>query len=365
MTSSTRQQAWVLLALVVVDAAVKLGAFHTLPADEPIHECQICVVLRVNRLSLGTAAQSLIASQGFRVLPASAVFCAVLAASLLLAAAKWSLTKRSVAFSLLTASLSGLAFAVLLPSIGNLPSPTTVAASRAGAVTLWLVIWVLSTSPFWKLGALLFSAAGISNLLSFAYSPYRVVDYLWSTPLNGLIGIGVFNVADVFWLLAFPVFAIALIVSTVRSLYSRRANRALLGGRSTSPLAAMKPVTVFFAVFGIFSGFLFLVGSILYSHPPPVTKLQLLARILAAAPIVVTHSLNLVKLRSPNSRIPRALLVTINVLMFLWFVVGLLFLRYLGNGVLLLGAFAVLWLVPFAVNGIYFVGFASKPSGVN
>jgi len=127
----------------------------------------------------------------------------------------------------------------------------------------------------------------------------------------------------------------------------------------------MKPVTVFFAVFGIFSGFLFLVGSILYSHPPPVTKLQLLARILAAAPIVVTHSLNLVKLRSPNSRIPRALLVTINVLMFLWFVVGLLFLRYLGNGVLLLGAFAVLWLVPFAVNGIYFVGFASKPSGVN
>ena len=220
MTSSTRQQAWVLVGLVAIDAVAKIIAFRTLSGDAPLHQCVLCVVMRVNPLSLGSAAQTVIASQGSHLLVVSAVFSAVLAALLVTAAAKTRLTKRAVALSLLAALLSASAFAVLAPSINHVTYGATIAA-RAGAVSLWLVIWALSASPLWKAGALLFSAAGVSNLLSSVYPPYRVVDYLWSTPLNGLIGIGVFNVADVFWLLAFPIFASALIVSAVRPVYSR------------------------------------------------------------------------------------------------------------------------------------------------
>lgn len=220
MTSSTRQQAWVLLGLVTTDAVAKIVAFHTLPANAPLHQCLTCVVMRVNPLSLGSAAQSVIASQGFHVLVVSAVFSAVLAALLVALAARARLTKRTVALALLAALLSTGAFAVLSPSVSHVTYGATLAA-RAGAVSLWLVIWALTSSPLWKTGALLFSAAGVSNLLSSAYPPYRVVDYLWSTPLNGVIGIGVFNLADVFWLLGFPIFASALIVSAVRPLYSR------------------------------------------------------------------------------------------------------------------------------------------------
>jgi lipoprotein signal peptidase len=216
MNSSTRRQAWVVLALVAIDAFVKIAAFRGLPLDEPIRQCFLCVVLRVNVLSLGSAAQSLMASQGFRVFVTSAVFSGVLALALLIAGTKRPLTGRSIALSVLAALLSGAAFFVLFPTIGRAPSPATVAAARAGVVSLWLVIWVLSTSPLWKLGALLWSAAGASNLLSLAYPPYHVIDYLWSTPLNRLIGIGVFNIADVFWLLGFLVFAIALIVYVAR-----------------------------------------------------------------------------------------------------------------------------------------------------
>lgn len=86
---------------------------------------------------------------------------------------------------------------------------------RVAQTFLWLVIWALATSHIWKLGALLFAAAGLSNTLSLAYPPYGIVDYLWSTPLNRLIGMGVFNFADVLWLVTFPIFAAAIIRTLV------------------------------------------------------------------------------------------------------------------------------------------------------
>jgi hypothetical protein len=93
MNSSTRRQAWVVLALVAIDAFVKIAAFRWLPLDEPIRECFLCVALRVNVLNLGSAAQSLMASQGFHVFVTSAVFSGVLALALLIAGTKRPLNR--------------------------------------------------------------------------------------------------------------------------------------------------------------------------------------------------------------------------------------------------------------------------------
>jgi hypothetical protein len=123
----------------------------------------------------------------------------------------------------------------------------------------------------------------------------------------------------------------------------------------------MKKLTGFFAAFGVFSGFLFFAARILYSHPHSPTPSQLLAHIVTSAPLILTHSLNVIKLRNPTSKIPRAALIVLNVFMAFFFFAGILYLRSTGCGVLKLGTFTILWLVPFVVNSIYFIGFASKP----
>lgn len=214
--SSTRRQVWVLVALVALDTLLKVLAFHALSADKPIHDCFVCVILRVNAVNLGSAAQSLAASQGLRPMVAGSVFSAVLAFALLVSAVKWPLTRRALAISVTSALLSCVVFLAMFPSVGRTIDPSTVAAARGGVVSLWLAIWILATSPLWKLGALLWAAAGVSNLLSSAYPPYHVVDYLWSNPLNRLLGLGVFNLADVFLLLGFIAFAAALPISVAR-----------------------------------------------------------------------------------------------------------------------------------------------------
>jgi hypothetical protein len=135
-------------------------------------------------------------------------------------------------------------------------------------------------------------------------------------------------------------------------------------GPSTSPLAAMKHLTRFFAAFGVMSGFAFFAARIWYSHPHSPTPSQLLNHILTSAPIVVIHALNLAKLRSPTSRIPRLVLVVLNLFMVVLFASGVVYLRGTGCGPLKLSVFIVLWLVPFVVTALYFVGFASRASQV-
>lgn len=218
MDSSTRRQVWVLLALIAVDCLLKIAAFHSLPANRPIHECFICIVLRLNASNLGGAAHALMASHGLHLLVGAGVFSVLLGAALLIAAARRSLTRQWIGVSVLVALLLSGA---LLPLVSRVPGSFLVPVARASVVGLWIVIWVLATSPLWKLGALLWTTAGVANLLSLTYPPYHIVDYLWSTPMNNLIGIGVFNIADVFWLLGYLVFAVAMISSVVRLVFGK------------------------------------------------------------------------------------------------------------------------------------------------
>src|SRR5262249_4275127 len=84
-----------------------------------------------------------------------------------------------------------------------------VIALRGAQAFLWCVVWVLVSSGLWKVGAVFFAAAGVGNFVSFLYPPYGVVDFMWSSLLNRAIGMGVFNAADVMWLLGIGAFILA------------------------------------------------------------------------------------------------------------------------------------------------------------
>ena len=151
----TKRQAWFLLGLVALDAGLKFAAFRVLSPWQPIDECLVCIVLRVNSRSLGSAGQSIVASHGLQSLVTTAIFSIVLATLLLTTAARRRLTKRSIALSVLGALLVGFAVTAMFPSIGRLPYALIATTSRAAETYFWLVVWVLSPSKLWKSGALL------------------------------------------------------------------------------------------------------------------------------------------------------------------------------------------------------------------
>ncbi|MBS0380667.1 MAG: hypothetical protein JSS29_19465 [Proteobacteria bacterium] len=266
---ATPRQFALFATLVVVDAIAKMVAYHSLPQNAPIDEnCSLCLVLRLNNLGLGSAARLIAHSQGFTSLVAAGVFSASLAVALLMAATLRPLTGRAVAFFLVVAISATTAASYLLPPIGY--GLVWVAFTRTAAVFLWVVIWLLSTSAVWRFGALLWAAAGLSNLLSFVYPPFRVVDYLWSAPLNRLTYIGVFNFADTLVLAGFLVFAAAAVMSAVRFLRGKTLTQLLrIGNRilgvavlvfGLSAIATEQRSTAGRAIGGVLGGLLIAAG---------------------------------------------------------------------------------------------------------
>jgi hypothetical protein len=157
------------------------------------------------------------------------IYTVSLATFLVVLAIAGRVTKSWVAAIAISAIIPSLSLPVLFPRLTLLPLTTIAAATRIAQSIFWLVIWALLRSSFWKIGTLLFSAASISNTLSLFYPPYGVVDYLWSSPLHRLIGFGVFNIADIFWLTAFPIFAIALVRAIVLALRNPKENLTNMG----------------------------------------------------------------------------------------------------------------------------------------
>jgi lipoprotein signal peptidase len=195
---------------VVADAGSKLLAYLLLqPNQEATATALLGLVLRVNPVGLGSSAQTLLAfSQGYRELGFVSCFCFGLGALLLVLSYRQRLSARTVALSLVGTLVFVLALARAFPSAaaGSLGS---IVVLRLSQCFLWVVIWTLSTARYWKVGALLFAAAGTGNFLSFLYPPHGIIDFLWSPFLNRAIGLGIFNLADIFWIAGIVVFLLA------------------------------------------------------------------------------------------------------------------------------------------------------------
>ena len=210
-----------LLLLVAIDLASKALAYLCLPGDREISfDSRFQLVLVLNRSGEGTWFGRLLRPEQLARLPVAA--CAYIS----LAAAIFVVRRlRPVRRPILTCAVAFfiplLLGCLLLPhGVVGLSRFTSVTFVHfAGTVFLATSWWVSTTRP-WRLAFLFLAAAGVGNLLSLALPPFAVVDFLYSSVVRSIVGYGVFNVADVYYLLGLaipPVFAVRWLLQQIRA----------------------------------------------------------------------------------------------------------------------------------------------------
>jgi ABC-type xylose transport system permease subunit len=117
----------------------------------------------------------------------------------------------------------------------------------------------------------------------------------------------------------------------------------------------MKNTTLIFGYIGIASGVIFLLGPLVFGTPGPSPGF-IIAPVTVGLLVAVTHWRNTQRLRA-SVRGRRAGLLAANLLLLAFFVVGFFYVlsRYAGSPRLtyVLVAFALLWILPLAINAAY------------
>jgi hypothetical protein len=211
-----------LILLVAIDLIAKIAAFAFLPEAAPIdREASFQLVLSVNTSGLGTKARELMRDDTVHGFAATSM--AFLALGLALVAVRgrpWG-TWRKISFCAGAFGLWVVIGALLEPQFARLPDAASLAIIR-GALTLFtLAVWVVVPRGLWKLALTLAAAGAVGNLLSSVYPPFHVVDFMYSALANRVLGLGVFNFADLCIEAGRVCLVIALLDSIVRWLRRR------------------------------------------------------------------------------------------------------------------------------------------------
>ena len=118
----------------------------------------------------------------------------------------------------------------------------------------------------------------------------------------------------------------------------------------------MNTVPRMFSVLGVASGLLFAVGPFMFGVPGSSPGF-VIAPIILGALLAANHWGNLRRLRNPAAKPSRGVLLTSNVLLLVFFLIGFSWLcsRYTGTGrnLYFLAGFVLLWPLPLVVNAIY------------
>jgi lipoprotein signal peptidase len=207
----------VLLSLIALDICSKVAAYAFLPRGQTGNAADLFhFELAVNPTGLGTGAGRMLAmAQGQNPLLFAAVFASSLAVCLFA-------LKRFDRLTFWKAVLSGLVMIGILTVVSGLrlfPSVAPVASVkllRLSQAILWCELWLLAASTPWSAGTTLLAATAAGNFLSFLYPPYAIVDFMWSSALQRMVGMNIFNCADFMWLCGLICLAFAFVLSASR-----------------------------------------------------------------------------------------------------------------------------------------------------
>jgi hypothetical protein len=194
-----------LLWLVLLDAVVKVLAYSVLPLDVAVNlPVGGLLILQINELGLGSWGRGAFQAD---LAVWQGAFSTVAIGVVLLTTASRRIGLGALVGYCVGASVGG---AVLASGLGDLliglGHNLAVFAMRGGQALMWTAIWSRSSHP-WRLGCLLGAAAAVGNFLSLVYPPFKVIDFFYSTWLSEITGMGVVNLADVFYLMVLPAFA--------------------------------------------------------------------------------------------------------------------------------------------------------------
>lgn len=219
-TRKNAVQITIFVVLIFIDAATKISAYLLLPHGKSLlPTAPIQFALRINTLGLGSAAQKMISfGHGLDIFLFTSLFDFCLAAILVVL---FYYRKLSFGIGILYAFLLLLVVLIasyLLPRFDITNIYELALTLRISQCLLWIVIWKVVSPSLWKWGLLFWASAAAGNLLSFFYPPYGVIDFLWSEPIHQIVGFGIFNLADVFWLVGFFFLVLAIMWSVISKL---------------------------------------------------------------------------------------------------------------------------------------------------
>ena len=216
MTLPNRKAA-LLIGLVMLDQFAKVVAYATLPLNQLGDPGGLFrFELAINPTGIGTHARALLSEAD---VPNPALFGALFNAGMVICLLTLGRLKKLTVWKVLLSCLALVCGLAIVSGFGLLPLVTpehSVKLLRGAQAVLWCVVWFVVDASLWRLGAALFAAAALGNFFSFLYPPYAIVDFMWSSILRRALGLHVFNLADLMWLLGIAIFGVALVVSLAR-----------------------------------------------------------------------------------------------------------------------------------------------------
>lgn len=213
-----------LAILIAVDLITKGLAAAFLPEGAPVDDqAALQLVLRYNELGLGTWARALDSPERDRIV-GSLGFLLVSLSLFYFQRKAWSVSRRVVCglFAFLLGYVIGK---LVIPPLGQLPTPLFIALARTGPASFFVCLWWLSSPGASRVTATLFAATALGNLLCLAIPPHLIVDFLYSKLIALAFRQGVVNIADLYFDAAIVCLAFMVGRSLIRRL-TRRSSAA-------------------------------------------------------------------------------------------------------------------------------------------
>ncbi|QNR25118.1 signal peptidase II [Croceimicrobium hydrocarbonivorans] len=216
-----------MLVIVVVDLATKLLALNTLPFQQKIFLIgdKISFYLTFNEEATGGQAGYLLEQEFNKnqtlVLNAIAAFILIGFVFMIKKQNIKKLFKWLIIIGIYI--LTSIILELIKPSL-NIEVSTWTASlvSKIAGISIYLTILTFINNSQLKLFFWMVISAGLGNLLSHFYYPYRIVDFINIDGSYELLRIGVFNLADLAFDLGIIGIFVTLIVLTVNKIKSKR-----------------------------------------------------------------------------------------------------------------------------------------------
>jgi lipoprotein signal peptidase len=213
---------WAVAWLVSADAATKGLAYLFLPHGAAVRVGAVFqLVLEVNR-GLGAYMQAYGEKAAAAQTIPNAFAYAGLALALLGVRRRKVGTLRAVLICVVSMGAAYVAGMLLSPhfhAVGFVGRERFQALTRA---LLVLVIWRQVKPGPWKAAVGLWLAGVLGNTVSLFVPPFAAIDFLYSRPVDAVLGLGVFNVADVYQVAAVGFLVVLLIRAAGRRLAASR-----------------------------------------------------------------------------------------------------------------------------------------------
>lgn len=219
----------IILLLVLFDFITKIIALNFLPFQEEVFliRRKVAFFLTFNNGSTGTQADILLGQEANKnliimlnsiVMFLMAVYILIIRRIQLTIVWKWGIgIILYIIFSILSELISSS-----LASTLKIDNWITSIIAKITGIAFYTTLVIVIKQHYLRIFLLLIIAAGIGNLLNHFYYPYRVIDFIYIEGIYEILGIGVFNIADLLVDIGLLGFIITVIVMGVHKLIRKK-----------------------------------------------------------------------------------------------------------------------------------------------